>query len=100
MMTSPLSSDSSNSTIDFYGASWCGDCRRAKYILDRLNIGYTYHDVEVDVDSALQAKAISGQTHIPVIQYADGSHQVEPSATQLIAKINELGLVPQVTPVE
>ena len=67
-----------NAAIDFYGADWCGDCRRAKAALDRFGV----------------AIAISGQQHIPVIRFAaDGSWLVEPSATQLQAKCKELGLL-------
>lgn len=80
--------------IEFYGAGWCGDCRRAKFVLDRLHIGYNYHDVENDAKAASEAMRISGQKHIPVIQFDDGAFQVEPSSTELIAKINELQLLP------
>lgn len=92
-MTEPAKTLEPN-RIDFYGASWCGDCRRAKFVLDRLNIGYNYFDVENDMAAAKEAFRISGQKHIPVIQFEDGAFQVEPSATELITKINELGLVP------
>ncbi|MCI1901449.1 MAG: NrdH-redoxin [Bifidobacteriaceae bacterium] len=88
------STQRSKSRIEFYGAGWCGDCRRAKFVLDRLHIGYSYHDVEHDMEAARTALHISGQKHIPVIAFDDGDFQVEPSATQLIAKINALGLVP------
>ena len=43
--------------------------------------------------AAEKAIAISGQQHIPVIRFADGSWLVEPSATQLQAKCKELGLI-------
>lgn len=92
---SEASQQPENSTIEFYGAGWCGDCRRAKFVLDRLKIDYNYHDVENDMDAAKTAMHISGQKHIPVIQFQDGDFQVEPSATDLIAKINQLGLAPQ-----
>lgn len=80
------------SSIEFYGASWCGDCRRAKSVLDKLGVAYSYHDLEQDEGAADQAVAISGQQHIPVLQFTDGTVFVEPSNSQLEAKVKELGL--------
>ena len=60
--------------IDVYGATWCGDCHRAKNALDR-------------------AVEISGQKHIPVVLYGDGSFQVEPSVVDIQNKLKELGLL-------
>ena len=83
-----------NTAIDFYGADWCGDCRRAKAALDRFGVTYSLHDIEHEDGAAEKAIAISGQQHIPVIRFAaDGSWLVEPSATQLQAKCKELGLI-------
>ena len=65
------------SDINVYGASWCGDCKRAK-----------------EDGAADKAVEISGQKHIPVVQYADGSFQVEPSANDIKAKLQELGALP------
>ena len=79
--------------FDFYGADWCGDCRRAKAALDRFGVAYNLHDIEHEDGAAEKAIAISGQQHIPVIRFADGSWLVEPSATQLQAKCKELGLI-------
>ena len=82
-----------NAAIDFYGADWCGDCHRAKAALDRFGVAYSLHDIEHEDGAAEKAIAISGQQHIPVIRFADGSWLVEPSATQLQAKCKELGLI-------
>ena len=32
--------------IEYYGAQWCGDCRRSKSLMDTLNVGYDEFDVE------------------------------------------------------
>ena len=82
-----------NAAIDFYGADWCGDCHRAKAALDLFGVAYSLHDIEHEDGAAEKAIAISGQQHIPVIRFADGSWLVEPSATQLQAKCKELGLI-------
>ncbi len=80
--------------IDFYGADWCGDCHRAKAALDRFRRSPTAFMISSNEDGAAEkAIAISGQQHIPVIRFADGSWLVEPSATQLQAKCKELGLI-------
>jgi mycoredoxin len=78
--------------IDLYGADWCGDCHRSKALLDRLDVAYTYF--EVDKDDALRdrAVALAGRQQIPVLVFPDGTHLVEPSDPQLRLKIDELGL--------
>ena len=43
--------------------------------------------------AADRAVAISGQMHIPVVRYDDGSFQVEPSAVDIRNKLQELGLL-------
>lgn len=79
--------------IDFYGAEWCGDCRRTKRLLDTLAVDYTYHDVSVDEAAQLKAIEISGRQSIPVVVFGDGSHMVEPSDPDMRTKLQELGLV-------
>ena len=60
------------STIEFYGAEWCGDCRRAKQVLDRYHVVYNHHDIESEEGAAERAEQISGQKHIPVLLFEDG----------------------------
>ena len=79
--------------IDVYGATWCGDCHRAKNALDRFGAAYTWHDIEQEEGAADRAVEISGQKHIPVVLYGDGSFQVEPSVVDIQNKLNELGLL-------
>ena len=76
--------------ITMYGAEWCGDCRRSKKLLDSMRVDYEYIDLEVNVEAADTARAISGRTNIPVIAFSDGSHFVEPSDADLRAKVEEL----------
>ena len=80
-----------NAAIDFYGADWCGDCHRAKAALDRFGVAYSLHDIEHEDGAAEKAIAISGQQHIPVIRFADGSWLVEPSATHCLHVIAFFG---------
>jgi len=78
------------SSITMYGAEWCSDCRRSKKLLDEKGVAYEYIDLEAVPEAAEAALAISGRTNIPVIVFADGTHQVEPSNADLEAKLAEL----------
>ena len=78
MTSSPAVSDLNPARITMYGAAWCGDCRRSKALLDREGVDYDYVDLEVVIDGADRAKAISGRTQIPVVVFPDGTHFTEP----------------------
>lgn len=77
--------------ITMFGAAWCGDCRRSKALLDKLNVDYDYIDLEAELDGAERAEAISGRKNIPVIVFPDASHFVEPTDAELQSKLEELG---------
>ena len=79
--------------IEYYGAQWCGDCRRSKSLLDTLNVDYDEFDVEESKENAEKAQAISGRTNIPVIRFKDGTHLVEPSDAILHAELKVRGLI-------
>lgn len=80
-----------NVNIEIYGADWCGDCKRAKAALERFGVAYNWHDIEHEDGAEAKAIEISGQKHIPVVLFSDGSFQVEPSATDLKTKLEALG---------
>lgn len=88
-MTSPAVTDLNPARITMYGAAWCGDCRRSKALLDRNGIDYDYIDLELVIDGADRAKAISGRTQIPVVVFPDGTHFTEPTDAELIEKLDE-----------
>lgn len=80
--------------ITFYGASWCGDCRRSKRVLDELDLAYTYIDVEKDAAATSKVIEINGGAQsIPVIVFPDGTHLTEPSDKALRAKLAELKII-------
>lgn len=83
----------SDSGIEFYGAQWCGDCRRAQQVFERYGVEYDHHDIEHEEGAAARAEEISGQKHIPVIRLADGTIFVEPTNPELTNKLKELGLI-------
>lgn len=73
--------------LTVYGATWCGDCRRSKALLEAEGVDHRWIDVERTEGAAEEALAISGRTSIPVIVFPDGSHLVEPSDEALRAKL-------------
>ena len=80
--------------IIFYGADWCGDCRRSKRLLEELNVEYTLIDTEKTEGAADKVVEINGGVQsIPVIVFADGTHLTEPSDSDLKAKLQALNLI-------
>jgi mycoredoxin len=79
--------------IDVYGADWCGDCTRAKMLLDRQGVTYNWIDTDADDDARAKAIEISGLQKIPVIVFPDGSFLSEPSNPQIEEKLQENGLI-------
>ena len=79
--------------VEYYGAQWCGDCRRSKSLLDTLQVQYDEFDVEQSKENADKAQEISGRTNIPVIRFKDGTHLVEPSDAILHAELKVRGLI-------
>ncbi|MFM7014498.1 MAG: glutaredoxin family protein, partial [Actinomycetota bacterium] len=51
--------------VTFYGADWCGDCRRSKALLEAVGVEYELKDVEQSAEFTEEAQAISGRTNIP-----------------------------------
>jgi glutaredoxin-like protein len=80
--------------IIVYSADWCGDCRRSKRLLAKLNIEYKLIDVESDLTAADKVREINGgMQSIPVIVFDDGTHLTEPSDADLTAKLESLNLI-------
>lgn len=79
--------------IQFYGASWCGDCVRAQALLEHYGVDFDYHDVENIEENRNRAIEISGLQKIPVLVFPDGSVLSEPSNPILNSKLTELDLI-------
>lgn len=79
--------------IEFYGADWCGDCRRSKSLLNTLGVEYDMFDVAESKEYTDKAHEISGRTNIPVIKFADGAFLVEPSDAVLHAELKLRGII-------
>jgi len=76
--------------IIMYATRWCPDCIRARRLLDQKGIQYQF----IDIDQDPQAKEIvmkinHGNKSVPTIIFPDGSILVEPSNSDLSAKISK-----------
>lgn len=59
--------------IEIYTKNWCGYCRAAKSLLDRL--GYTYREIDVTHDSELwraMVQRADGRSTVPQV-FIDGT---------------------------
>lgn len=74
-------------TIKVYGADWCGDCRRAKQVLDSHKADYEYIDLVAHPEEKDTALKLSGRRNIPVVVYPDGSIQSEPTNEDIESKL-------------
>jgi glutaredoxin len=83
----------SEKTIEFYGAAWCGDCRRAQALLEHYGVDFRYHDVDASEEDRLKATELSGRPNIPVLLFPDGSVLTEPSNPLLNEKLTALEMI-------
>lgn len=74
--------------IRMYGADWCGDCHRARRVLERHAVEFEWIDVEAEPAMAEEARRLGGRPNIPVIVFPDGSVLVEPTDPELEAKLS------------
>lgn len=82
-----------NTSIVFYGTSWCPDSRRCRTLLDSRKIAYNYRDIEQDAEAcAIVEQMNQGMRSVPTIVFPDGTHLVEPATSQLAEKLTSLGL--------
>jgi thioredoxin reductase (NADPH) len=78
-----------NDQIIMYGATWCGDCRRAKRYFDEHNVAYTWVDIDNNAEAVrLVEKINNGNRSVPTIIFPDGDVLVEPSNAELERKLN------------
>lgn len=80
-------------SIEFYGAAWCGDCRRAQALLEHYGVDFIYHDVDASEEDKAQAITLSGRPNIPVLLFPDGSVLTEPNNQLLNEKLTELEMI-------
>ena len=76
--------------IKIFGTTWCGDCHRAQAVLKGLSEPYTWIDIEKDKEAYDHVIAVVGKRKVPLIEFADGTHLVEPSNAALTDKVSAL----------
>ena len=75
-------------SITVYATAWCGDCHRARRVLDRLGASYQWIDIELDPDATAEVVRINrGRRTVPTIVFPDGSVLIEPSDLELEEKL-------------
>ena len=80
-------------SVEFYAAAWCGDCVRARALLEHYGVDFTYHDVDASDEDKAKAIELRGRPNIPVLLFPDGSVLTEPSNPLLNSKLTELEMI-------
>jgi mycoredoxin len=83
--------------VIMYGTNWCPDCIRAKWVLRKLGVSYSF--INTDKDSEAEKLVIEvnqGTRVIPTIFFPDGSTLVEPSNDALTTRVLDLGLATKI----
>lgn len=79
----------SEDAIVVYGTAWCGDCRRAKKLLERRGVEYAGVDVEEQKGASEEMLRLNGgDRRVPTVLFPDGTVLVEPSNAELGAKLD------------
>ena len=77
-----------NETIKVYGTDWCGDCFRAKTLLDKHQIDYQWINIDNDHEAKETVRQVDkGAIVVPTIIFQDGPVLTEPTNNQLRRKI-------------
>jgi mycoredoxin len=75
-------------SIIFYGASWCADCKRSQTYLDGQSVQYEYIDIDTVPGAADKVSEINkGFKSIPTIVFPNGTILVEPTDKQLAEQL-------------
>jgi mycoredoxin len=74
--------------IKMYGTKWCPDCARAKQVLNKHKIPFTWIDIEDDEAACHYVEKVNGgYKSVPTLVFPDGSVMVEPANSDLEKKI-------------
>ena len=77
--------------IRVFGTDWCGDCIRAKRVLDECGVDYEWIDIDRDREAQAYVMQVNGGLRsVPTIVFVDGSVLVEPSDSELGEKLAAL----------
>ena len=77
--------------IKLYGTKWCFDTKRAQRVFEKLNIPYSWIDIDKDEEAERFVKETNnGFRSVPTIIFPDGSKMVEPNSGELEEKLKTL----------
>jgi mycoredoxin len=77
--------------ITMYTNNWCGDCWRAKRIMESMKVEFVEVNISHDPDAtAVVERLNNGNRSVPTILFPDGTVLTEPSTTELAGKISRL----------
>ncbi len=80
--------------IVFYGADWCPDCLRSRRYLEHKGVPFRFVDTDAEPEANDTIRHLQGgREKIPTIVFPDGSFLVEPSNSELSARLQALGLL-------
>jgi mycoredoxin len=78
----------STESIKMYGTKWCPDCARAKGVLGKHKIAFTWYDIEEDDEACRYVQKVNrGFKSVPTLVFPDGSVLVEPGNAELERKL-------------
>jgi glutaredoxin-like protein len=78
--------------IVVYGTKWCPDCSRARRLLERNKIAYSWIDVDTERQADGFVRSVNqGKRSVPTIVFPDGSILVEPTNQGLAKKLGLSG---------
>jgi mycoredoxin len=74
--------------ILMYGTEWCSDCRLAKRVMNELEVGYDFVDIDQDPAAVQEVLRLNrGMRTVPTIIFPDGSVLVEPTRRELTERL-------------
>jgi mycoredoxin len=90
-MTTKMSNKVDPAEVVMYTTAWCGDCWRAKQVMQSMQVAYREVDISKDEEAAeLVLTLNNGYRSVPTLVFPDGSVLSEPPTTKLVQKLQEL----------
>ncbi len=75
-------------TITVYGAPWCPHCKRVRKFLAAHRVPYDHVDIDEQPEAIERLKELQGGKQIiPLVDFGDGTHEVNPSDEALAGRI-------------
>jgi mycoredoxin len=81
--------------LTMYTTTWCGFCKNLKRQLGKAGVEINEVDIERDEAAAEFVMSVNGGNQtVPTVLFPDGSTMVNPSASQVQAKLAALAATP------